>query len=229
MIIFEIELVQPPSKVFVLLGASSQKSKWWDLETFHMPETWLVVVSLPVSYASVEPTRKVWFQNIMIFHWGCGFMLVKKRCEDLWCLMKPCQFTVFYKIPFQDTAKPWPLKTEVVTKMAVAATTVVVWKGVYLGNLSSPRPLSARPYAPWPRKVHSNCEKISSNNHTLGILVLESTFTMLVVRGCVSNLEVLEFTEFHVLFWVFINHFLWHGLFVNFRAISLNMKEVHCL
>ena len=36
-----------------------------------------------------------------------------------------------------------------------------------------------------------------------------ATFTMLVVRGCVSKLEVLEFTGFHVLFWVFINHFLW--------------------
>lgn len=81
MIIFEIELVQPPSKVFVLLGASSQKSKLWDLETFHMPETWLVVVSLPVSYVSVEPTRKVWFQNIMIFHWGRGFMLVKNDAK----------------------------------------------------------------------------------------------------------------------------------------------------
>lgn len=81
-------------------------------------------------------------------------------------------------------------------------------KGVSLGNLSSPMPLSARPSAPWPRKVHSNCEKISSNNHTLGVLVLESTFTMLVVRGCVSKLEVLEFTGFHVFILSFHQSFL---------------------
>lgn len=116
MIIFEIELVQPPSKVFVLLGASSQKSKWWDLETFHMPETWLVVVSLPVSYVSVEPTRKVWFQNIMIFHWGCGFMLVKNRCEDLWCLMKPCHFFNFLQNTVSRYCQTMTLGTEVVTK-----------------------------------------------------------------------------------------------------------------
>lgn len=96
--------------------------------------------------------------------------------------MKPCQFTVFYTILFQDTAKPWPLGQRLLQKGLCNYCCCL--KGVYLGNLSSPVPLSARPSAPWPRKVHSNCEKISSNNHTLGILVLCHLYNVGGKRVC---------------------------------------------
>lgn len=115
--------------------------------------------------------------------------------------MKPCQFTIFYKIPFQDTAKPWPLGQRLLQK-GRCCNYCCCLKGVYLGHFP-------------PGPVHHGQEKFiqiarrSLQTTTRWGSWYCATFTMLVVRGCVSKLEVREFTGFHVLFWVFINHFLW--------------------